>query len=178
MLHLLQHRVGLAAGVGVAGQHQQGDIVGGCGAAGGNHVGSAGADGGCGDADLLALHLLGKGNGSLGHTLLILALIHFQPVGLLDQRLSQAHNIAVAGDDENAPDEGGLDPIDLNVLIFQETHQGLGHGQADGLTHFVSSPSILKICSLASGFQSHACSSSSMRVFFQGSPSRCRMPQA
>ena len=99
-------------------------------------------------------------------------------MGLLDQGLSQAHNIAVAGNDEYAPDEGGLDSIDLNVLIFQETHQGLGHGQADSLNHFVSSPSILKICSLASGFQSQACSSSSIRVFFQGSPSRCRMPQA
>ena len=178
VLHLLQHRVGLAAGIGIAGQHQQRNIIGGCSAAGSNHIGSAGTDGGGGNADLLTLHLLGKGNGSLRHALLVLSLIHFQPVGLLGQCLSQAHHIAVTGDDEHTADEGGHHAVHIDVLIFQKANQSLGHGQTDGLNHFVCSPSILKMCSLASRFQSHSCSGSSIRVFFQGSPSRCRIPQA
>ena len=178
MLHLLQHGVRLAAGVGIAGQHQQGDVIGGCGAAGSNHIGSAGTDGGGGNADLLAFHLLGKGHGSLGHALFVLALIYLQPVGLLGQCLSQAHHIAVTGDNEHAADEGGHHAVHIDVLIFQKANQSLGHGQTDGLNHFVCSPSILKMCSLASRFQSHSCSGSSIRVFFQGSPSRCRIPQA
>ena len=132
LLHLLQHGIGLAAGIHVAGQHQQGDVVGGGGAAGGDHVGGAGAHGRGGDADLLALHLLGEGHGGLGHALLVLAVPDLQVLGLLGQRLAKAHHVAVAGDDEHAADETILHAVHFDVLVLQEPDQGLGHGQTYG----------------------------------------------
>ena len=139
VLHLLQNGVGLTAGVGVAGQHQQGDVVGGGGAAGGDHVGGAGAHGGGGNADLLTLHLLGEGHGGLGHALLVLALIDLQVLGLLAQRLAETHHVAVAGNDEHAADEAVLGTVNLHVLIFQKTDQSLRHGQTDSFHAFVTS---------------------------------------
>ena len=132
LLHLLQDGVGLAAGVHVAGQHQQGDVVGGGGAAGGDHVGGAGAHGRGGHADLLALHLLGEGHGGLGHALLVLAVPDLQVLGLLGQGLAEAHHVAVAGDDEHTADEAVLDAVHFDVLVLQEPDQGLGHGQTNG----------------------------------------------
>ena len=128
VLHLLEDGVRLAAGVGVAGQHQNGDVVGGGGAAGGDHVGRAGAHRGRDGEDLLALHLLGKGHGGLGHALLVLALVDLQLLGLLGKGLTEAHHIAVAGDDEHAPDETALLAVHVDVLVLQEAHQRLGHG--------------------------------------------------
>ena len=139
VLHLLKHGIRLAAGVGIAGQHQQGDVVGGGGAAGGDHVGGAGANGGGGNADLLTLHLLGESNGGLGHALLILALIDLQVPGFLTQRLPKPHHVAVAGNDEHAADEAVLSAVNLHVLIFQKTHQSLRHGQTDSFHAFVTS---------------------------------------
>ena len=132
LLHLLQHGVGLAAGIHVAGQHQQGDIVGGGGAAGGDHIGGAGAHRGRGHADLLALHLLGEGHGGLGHALLVLAVPDLQVLGLLGQRLAEAHHVAVAGNDKHAADEAVLHAVHLDELVLQETDQGLRHGQTNG----------------------------------------------
>ena len=132
LLHLLQHGVGLAAGVHVAGQHQQGDVVGGGGAAGGDHVGGAGAHGRGGDADLLALHLLGEGHGGLGHALLILAVPDLQVLGLLAQSLAETHHVAVTGDDEHAADKAVLHAVHFDVLVLEEPDQGLGHGQTNG----------------------------------------------
>ena len=139
LLHLLQHGVRLAAGIHVAGQHQHGDVVGGGGAAGGDHVGGAGAHGGGNGKDLLALHLLGKGHGRLGHALLVLALVDLQVLSLLAQSLAEAHHVAVAGDDEHAADEAGLNAVHLDVLVLQKADQGLGHGQTHGFHMTVTS---------------------------------------
>lgn len=139
LLHLLEHGVRLAAGVHVAGQHQQGDVVGGGGAAGGDHVGRAGAHGGGGHANLLALHLLGEGHGCLGHALLILAVPDLQVLGLLAQGLAQAHHVAVAGDDEYTADEAALFAVHFDILVLKETDQSLRHGQTNGFHGVITS---------------------------------------
>ena len=173
LLDLLQHRVGLAAGVHVAGQDQHGDVVGGGGGGGGDHVGRAGADGRGDGHDLLALHVLGERHGHMGLSLLVLALIDLQPLGLLQQRLAESDHVAVAGQHEHAADKGLLHIVIGHILVLEEAHQRLGHGQSDGVH---SSPSIWKMWSLASASHSHACSGSSMRVLRHGSPGRWRMP--
>ena len=78
--------------------------------------------------DLLPLHLLGEGYGGLGHALLVLALVDLQVMGLLGQRLTQAHHVAVSGDHEDAPDEPGDLSVHVDELVLQKAHQRLGHG--------------------------------------------------
>ena len=139
LLHLLQHGVGLAAGIHVAGQHQHGDVVGGGSAAGGDHVAGAGAYGRGAGEDGLAAHLLSVANCSQSHALLVLALVDLQVLGLLAQRLAKAHHVAVAGDDEHAADKAGLDAVHLDELVLQKADQGLGHGQTNGFHMTVTS---------------------------------------
>ena len=127
MLHLLQYGVGLAAGVGIAGQHQQRQIIRRGRAAGSDHIRGAGADGGGRHHHLLALCLGGKGNGCLRHALLVLALIDLKVLSLLRQRLPQTHHIAVAGNDEQTLDETVLHAVYINELIFQKANQCLRH---------------------------------------------------
>ena len=133
LLDLLQHRVRLAAGVDVAGQDQDRDIVRGRGRGCGDHVGGAGADGGRHGNDLLALHLLGKGHGGVRHALFVFALPDFETAGLLPERLAEADHVAVARQHDHAFDKGIFLPVIGDVLIFQKTDQGLCHGQADCL---------------------------------------------
>ena len=111
----------------------------------------------------------------MGHALLVLALPDVHPVSLLAQGLSKAHHVAMAGQHDHTLHEGMLDAVIGDVLVFQEADQGLRHSQTYGFHSLPPYP--LKMWSLASGFQSQACSGSSMRVFSQGSPSRWRMPQ-
>ena len=83
LLDLLQHRVGLAAGVHIARQDQNRDVVGGGGTRCGDHVGRARADRRGDREDLLALRLLGECDGRVGHALLVLSLIEFEGFALL-----------------------------------------------------------------------------------------------
>ena len=179
LLNLLQNGVGLAAGVHVTGQNQHRDVVGSGGRGGSDHVGSAGAHGGGDGNDLFPLALPGKGHGRVGHALLVFALPDLETMGFLRQSLAQTYHIAVAGQHDDALHKGVLHPVIADVLILQEPDQSLGHGQSNGIHMLLLSAfQPLKIWSLASARHSQACSSSSMRVFFQGSPSRWRMPQA
>ena len=132
-LRLLQDRVRLTAGKGVAGQQEQGDAVGGGAAGGGDHVHGAGADGGHAGDDLEAVLLLGEGCGRQGHVLLILALEEADGVAALLEGLADADHAAVAEDAEDVIDEFVLDAVELDVLLVQETDEGLGHGQTDGV---------------------------------------------
>ena len=175
LLHLLQHRIRLAAGIDIAGQDQHGDVVGRSGGCGGDHVGSTGTNGTGDRDDLLSLALPGKGHGGMGHALLILPLPDLHSVGLLAQSLPKAHHVAVAGQHDHTLHERMLDAVIGDILVFQEADHGLCHSQTYGFHRLPPYP--LKMWSLASGFQSQACSGSSMRVFSQGSPSRCRIPQ-
>ena len=174
LLDLLQHRVGLAAGVHVAGQEQNRDVVGGGGSCGGHHVGRAGADGRGDRENLLTLYLLGKRDRRVGHALLVLALIEFEGSPLLLKRLTKADHIPVAGQHHDAAHKALFLPVKAHVLVFQKAHQRLRHRKPNRFHGLFSSS--VKIWSLALSFHSHACAGSSMRVFCHGLPGRCRMP--
>ena len=130
LLDLLQHRVGLAAGIDITGQQQQRDAVSGGGGCGGEHIGRARPDRGRACIDLAAQVLLGKPDGGMGHALFVAALVHHQVAAVLLQGLAEAQHIAMPENSEYPGDELTLYAIDLDVLIIQKLHQGLGHGQS------------------------------------------------
>ena len=139
---LLQNRVRLAAGKGIARQHQQRDAVG-CGtAAGGHHVHGAGADGGHARNDFQAVLLLGKRRGGQRHVLLVLALQEADAVPALLERLSDADHAAVAEHAEHVIDKLVFHTVKLHPLVIQELDEGLRHGQTNGL-HVVLPPAYL-----------------------------------
>ena len=127
LLHLLQNGVGLTGGIDIAGQQQHGDVVGSGGGSGSDHIGGAGAHGGGDGHDLLALGLLGEGDGDVGHALLVLALVDLHALGFLVQRLAHAQHAAVAGQHDHAFHKGMLHAVIGDILIFQESDQSLGH---------------------------------------------------
>ena len=138
LLQLLQHRVRLADGEGIAGQQQQGDAVDGGASSSGDHIGGTGADGrGTGD-DLASVILPGKTGSHMGHALLVATLVNLQAAGIFFQRLAQAHHDAVAENGEHAIDKLGLHPVQLDILIVQEFYNGLAHSHH---THCCSSRS-------------------------------------
>ena len=139
LLDLLQHRIGLATGIDVTGQQQQRNAIGGGGGRSGQHVGRARAHRGGAGIDLPAQLLLGETGGGVGHALLIAALVHHQVTGVLLQGLAQAQYVAVTEDGEDAGDELGFHAVDAEVLVIEEFHQGLGHGQTLGAHGFTSS---------------------------------------
>ncbi|MNF52525.1 hypothetical protein D3C84_338710 [compost metagenome] len=130
LLDLLQHRVRLAAGVDIAGQQQQGNTVGRRRGGSGQHVRRARPHRRSAGVDLASQVLLGEPDGGMGHALLIAALMNDQVAAVLLQGLPQAQHVAVAENGKDPGDEFTLDPIDLDVLVIEEFHQGLGHGQS------------------------------------------------
>ncbi|RMN88711.1 hypothetical protein ALQ51_05487 [Pseudomonas cannabina] len=134
LLDLLQHRVGLAAGIDIARQQQQRNPVGGRRCRSGDHVRRARPHRGAARVDLAAQVLLGKADGGVAHALLVTALMNHQIAAVLLQRLPQAEHIAMAKDGENARDELALHAVDFDILIIEKLHQGLSHGQS-GCTH-------------------------------------------
>ena len=88
-------------------------------------------------------------------------------------RLAQAHHVAVAGQHHDASHEAVLRPIKAHVLVFEESDERLRHRKPYRFHNFSSG---VKMWSFASFSHSHACSGSSMRVFFHGLPGRWRMP--
>ncbi len=130
LLDLLQHRVRLAAGVHITGQQQQRDPVGRGGRRRGEHIRRAGAYRGGACVDLATQMLLGETDGGMGHALLVTALMHHQVAAVLLQRLAQAQHITVAENREHTGDKLALHAVDFDVLVIQELHQGLGHGQS------------------------------------------------
>ena len=83
MLELLEHRVGLAVGVGVGRQQQHGDTVDRGRAGCGNHIERSRTDGRGAGVDRAAAHLLGECHTDVGDLLLVLALNEGHPVGIL-----------------------------------------------------------------------------------------------
>jgi len=65
------------------------------------------------------------------HPLFIVALVVHQSALVLFQRLAYAGNASVAEHPENTPDEFVFLPVKFNILIVEEFHQGLRHGQPD-----------------------------------------------
>ena len=66
-------------------------------------------------------------------TLLVLALIDLEAVRLLQERLPEADDVAVAGQHEHAAHERNLNPVVGDILVFKKAHQRLRHGQSDRL---------------------------------------------
>ena len=132
LFDLLQHGIRLAAGVHVARQNQYRNVVRRRRRRRRHHVRRAGADGRRDRNDLLALHLLGERNGGVRHALLVFALPHLEPMRLLPERLSEPDDVAVTGQHDHALHKRMLDAVVCDVLIFQEAHQCLRHGQTNG----------------------------------------------
>jgi hypothetical protein len=131
LLDLLQHRVGGAADVVVAGEQQHGQAVGVGDGGGGDHVGGTRADRGGGDHDLPALLRLGVGDGGQRHGLLVLAAPGGELVLHGFERFGEAGDVAVAEDGENAREERLLVTVDHDPLVDQVLDQCLGHRQSD-----------------------------------------------
>ena len=74
----------------------------------------------------------------MGHALFVFTLMDFQIMGLLLERLSQAHHIAVSRQHEHAAHEPLLHIVIAYILVFQKAYQRLGHSQSDG-SHCLSS---------------------------------------
>ena len=136
-LRLLQDRIRLPRGEGIPGQGQEGDPVGCRAGCGGHHVGRPRPDGRDAGDDLLAVVLLGIGDSCQAHTLLVLALVEGQIIVGIVQCLSDADDAAVSEDTEDTLNELGLLPILFDVLLIQEPHQRLGHGQSYSLLHLL-----------------------------------------
>ncbi|MNS28661.1 hypothetical protein D3C72_606450 [compost metagenome] len=130
-LDLLQHRIGSAAGVDVAGQEQHRQPVHMGQGGGGDHVGRAGTDGGGADHRPLATHLLGVGDSGVGHPLFVVGAPGRQDVAVRLQGLAQTGDIAVAEDGPAAGEIGDFGAIDDDVLRGQPANGGLGGGQAN-----------------------------------------------
>ena len=131
-LRLLQYGVGLAAGERIAGQQQQGDAVGRGAPRRRDHVHGPGADGADAGDDLQPVLLLGERHGRQGHILFVFTLQKADMMPALVQCLAHAHHAAVAEHAEHVVDEFIFLTVQLNILLIQELHQRLGHGQANG----------------------------------------------
>ena len=74
--------------------------------------------------------LLGETDGRVGHALFVAALMHHQLAAVLLQCLAETQHVAVTENGKYPGDEFALDSIHLDVLVIEEFHQGLGHGQS------------------------------------------------
>ena len=137
LLHLLENRVRLTGSVDVARQDQNRNVVSGCGCSSGNHVAGAGAYGRGAGEDGLAAHLLSVANCSQSHALLVLALVNNHVLELLLNAVSEAYNVAVARQHEDALNELVLllVAIHINVadiLVLEEANERLRCSQTNG----------------------------------------------
>ena len=134
MLDLLEHRIGQAAGEGIARENKDWQAVGMGRARRRHHVERAGADGGRGDHDLATAPGLGEADGGQRHGLLVLAAPGRQPVLNRLQRFREARDVAVAEDREHAGEERNALAVQDGVLVAQIADQSLRHRQAYGIS--------------------------------------------
>ena len=137
LLHLLENRVRLTGSVDVARQDQNRNVVSSSGCSSGNHVARAGAYGRGAGEDGLAAHLLCIADCSQSHALLVLALIYDHVLELLLNAVSEAYNVAVARQHEDALNELVLllVAIHINVadiLVLEEANECLRRSQTNG----------------------------------------------
>ena len=131
-LGLLEHRVGLTAGKGVAGEQEQGDPVCRRAACRRDHVHGSGADGRHAGDDLRPVFLLGERGSRQSHVLFVLALQEADAVTALLKSLTDADDASVPEDAEHIVDESGLPPVQFHVLGVEEADQRLRHRQTNG----------------------------------------------
>ncbi len=133
--HLLQDGIGDTIGEDVAGQKQQRQPVDMRQSSSSYHVGRTGADRTRHRHHAAAKTRLGKGNGGMGHCLLVMGAVGRQFFPDLIQRLAEPRDIAMA---ENGPDAGEnrhLLAVDYRHLLGEEARQCLRHRQAYRLGH-------------------------------------------
>ena len=125
VLDLLQHRVGDPALERVAGQQQHGQPVGVGHAGRGDHVERAGTDRRRGDHDLAPPGRLGEPDRGQRHPLLVLTAPRRQRVAGLLERLTEAGDVAVTEDREDAGEQRHVAAVDDGPLGDQVTDDGL-----------------------------------------------------
>ena len=132
ILDLLQHRIGAAVGIDIARDQQQRQPVHMGDRGGGDHVRGARPDAGRHGLRAPAPMPLGKGDGGMGHGLLVLPAPCRQGVARLLQRLPQPRHVAMPEDRPDPVDE----PLPLlGHLHRQPAHHRLRRGQPHRLTH-------------------------------------------
>ena len=138
-LDLLQHRRHVAPREDVAGDQQHGQPVDGRRGCAGDHVRRARTDGRQAGEGLQAVLHLGVRARRVDRRLLVAHLV-VPEVGVLHQRLADARHDAVAEDAEAAGEKRILGAVALDVLVLEESDEGLRHGEALGLGCHVCAP--------------------------------------
>ena len=147
LLNLLQHRIGLAARVHVAGQNENRNVVRRRSRGRRNHIRRARADRRGDGHDLLALHMLGKCDGDVRHVP-----VRFCPdepprrAALLRKRLPEAYDVAVARQHEHAANERLLDIVIGDKLVLQKANQRLRHRQVESFSFGFLHPENMVVC--------------------------------
>ena len=133
ILHLLEHGVRLAAREDIAGQQQQGKPVDMRDRRRRHHVRRAGADRARARQEPLTSMGFRKGDGGMGHPLLVVRPERRQlgPRGV--QRLTEAGDVAVAEDREHASHEREINAVDLRSLRGEIPDERLGHRESVGV---------------------------------------------
>ena len=130
VLEFLQHGAGRASGEDVAGQQQHGQPADRRERRAGDHVRRARADRRrARQRGQAVLHSRVAGRG-VHHRLLVAGVVEGHRLGLLEQRLPDARDVAVTEDAETARDQPLLDAVALGVLDTQEPDQRLRHRQS------------------------------------------------
>ncbi|MNB79324.1 hypothetical protein D3C75_260580 [compost metagenome] len=125
MLHLLQHRIGLAGSKGIARQQQHRNLIGRCRCSCGQHIGRSRPDRGGTGHNLPSAALLGERGRRMNHALLIAALIDCQLTRRLLQRLSKSEHVTVSEHSEHALDEALRPAAKVHILLIQKFYQRL-----------------------------------------------------
>ena len=122
----------------------------------------------------------------MGHSLLIFSLVDPQASPAVIQGLPQTAHDTVAEYGEDSLHKLVFLPVKGHILVIQKTYQRLSSCH---IRHFCSAflwfyGVCFMVLSFVSGsfilysFMSQLCSGTSILVFLQGSPSRCRISQA
>ncbi len=122
---LLEHRVGGAAGEGVAGEEQDRKVVDGREGGAGDEVRGAGADGRRNRVCGQAIRLTRVANCRMDHGLFVAALVVRHLIGVLDEGLAEPGHVAVAEDAPGRADQPPPGAVPLGELGGQEPHQRL-----------------------------------------------------
>ncbi len=125
MLHLLQHRIGLAGGKGVTGKQQNRNLIRRCRRGSGQHIGRTRPNGSGAGHNPPPAALLGERSRCMHHSLLVPALVNRQPARRFLQRLPHSEYVTMAKYGEHAMDEAFRATAKVHILLIQEFYQRL-----------------------------------------------------
>ncbi len=126
VLQLLQHGVGQAGEESISAKHQNGQAVGMGKRGAGQKVGGAGASRRGAEHEATAQPGLGVTGGCKSHALFVLTAIKRQGVFHILKRLAQTCDIAMTKDAKAATTDAMLCAINLDKLVVEVAHNGLG----------------------------------------------------